>query len=73
METIIGSNDTIYKKKYRENIDNIMNTIFNETLECAVQCKYKKENDLCGKRPAATSSGYCNLPCSHYEKRKESK
>jgi hypothetical protein len=50
-----------------------MNTIFNETLECAVQCKYKKENDLCGKRPAATSSGYCNLPCSHYEKRKESK
>lgn len=30
-------------------------------------CKYMRDNGLCGKNPAATSSGECEAPCSYYE------
>lgn len=32
------------------------------------ECRHMMGNGLCGKNPAATSSGECEAPCSYYEK-----
>ena len=31
------------------------------------KCKHMKDNRLCGKNPACTSSGMCKGHCSHFE------
>ncbi len=30
-------------------------------------CMHMRYNGLCGRNPAATSSGECEAPCSYYE------
>lgn len=31
-------------------------------------CKHMRDDSLCGKNPATTSSGECEAPCSYYER-----